>query len=71
MAFNTHYQKDGERMGHFAIQLTKLFKQAYSKETKMSVVLLQQSVTGLHPSISRQILLQKKPESLEQVIKEL
>ena len=41
MAFNTCYQKGGEWTGDFAIELSKLFKQAYSEETMTSAVLLQ------------------------------
>ena len=67
MAFNT-LPKDGERTGDFAIELTKLFKQAYFEETTMSAVLIQRFVIGLRPSISHQLLLWRKPESLEQAI---
>ena len=41
MAFNTRNQEDDERAGDFAIELTKLFKQAYPEENTMSTVLLQ------------------------------
>ena len=70
MAFNTRNQKDDERAGDFAIELTKLFKQAYPEENTMSTVLLQRFVTGLRPSISRQLLLRKRPDNLEHAIKD-
>ena len=69
MAFNTRNQKDDERAGDFAIELTKLFKQAYPEENTTSAV-LQRFVTGLRPSISRQLLLQKRPDNLEHAIKD-
>ena len=46
-----------------------LFIQAYPSEEPKSGILLQWFLTGLLPSLSRQVLLWGKPTSLEQAIK--
>ena len=58
-----------EKTADFAAELKKLFKQAYPDESATSTVLLQRFVTGLRPTISRQILLQGRPEDLEGAVK--
>ena len=60
MIFTSRNQKDDEHAADFAIKLTKPFKQAYSEENTTSTVLLQEFVTGLHPSIRCQLLLKKR-----------
>lgn len=47
----------------------KTFKRAFEKEKLTSDVLLQQFITGLLPQISRQLLIEEKPESLNVAIK--
>ena len=54
-----------EKTADFAAELKKLFKQAYPCESATSTVLLQRFVTG----ISRQLLLQGRPEDLEGAVK--
>ena len=58
--FNARDQGSDERVSDYASSL-KLFTSAYTGEALSSTVLLQRFVTGLRPEISRQILLQKKP----------
>ena len=57
-----------ERVEDFAAALRKLFKQAYPGEALASSVLHQRFLTGLRPSISRQLLLRKKPTELSEAI---
>ena len=54
-----------EKTADFAAEL----KQAYPDESATSTVLLQRFVTGLRPTISRQLLLQGRPEDLEGAVK--
>ena len=70
MIFTSRNQKDDERAADFAIELTKLFKQAYPEENTTSAVLLQRFVTGLRPSIRCQLLLKKRPENMSQTVKD-
>ena len=46
----------------------EVFRLAYPEEEKSSSVLLQRFLTGLHPEISRQILLKERPSSLEKAL---
>ena len=62
-------QSHEEKVEHFAMRLKKLFKQAYEKEDPASDVLLQRFLTGLRPSISRQLLINGKPKTIEEAIK--
>ena len=66
--FNERCQGSQEKPVDFASELRKLFKQAFPEEDTKSVVLLQRFLTGLKPQISCQILLRKRPETLEQAI---
>ena len=70
MIFTSWNKKDDEHAADYAIKLTKLFKQAYPEENTTSTVLLQQFVTGLHPSIRCQLLLKKRPENMSQRVKD-
>lgn len=67
--FNQHDQLPSEKVGEYASMLKQLFKQAYPTEAGAeSTVLLQRFLMGLRPSITRQMLLQKKPTTLAQAI---
>ena len=68
-AFVERGQGAQEKTADFAAELKKLFVQAYPDESPTSTVLLQRFVTGLRPTISRQLLLQGKPEDLESAVK--
>jgi hypothetical protein len=67
--FMSCVQQANEKAENFAIRLRKLFKQAFEDEEDTSHVLLQRFITGLSPKISRQLLLEGKPETLEVAIK--
>ena len=67
-AFVSRDQGSQERVEDFAAALRKLFKQAYPGEALTSSVLHQRFLTGLRPSISRQLLLRKKPTELSEAI---
>ena len=69
MTFIERNQRAQEKTVDFAAELKKLFGQAYPDENLTSKVLLQRFVTGLRPTISRQLLLQGKPEDLEGAVK--
>ena len=47
-----------------------LFTEAYASENLTSAILLQRFLTGLLPPIHRQLLLQGKPETLAQTVKD-
>ena len=66
--FNEQFQGPHEKAGDFASELKKLFQQAFPGEDVNSTVLLQRYLTGLRPTISRQILLRKKPDTFQQAI---
>ena len=66
--FNTRDQRPNEKVIDYATELKQLFKQAYPGEGVDSTVLLQRFLTGLRPSIARQMLLQKKPDNLKSAI---
>lgn len=68
--FIARIQRDGETVDSFAENLKLLFKQAYPSEEPTSSILLQRFLTGLRPSLSRQLLFRGKPSSLEQAIKD-
>ena len=68
-AFIERRQGAQEKTPDFAAELKKLFGQAYPDESPASTVLLQRFITGLRPAISRQLLLQGKPEDLERAVK--
>ena len=68
--FIARIQQDGEPVNTFASELKLLFSQAYPLEEPTSGILLQRFLTGLLPSLSRQVLLRGKPTSLEQAIKD-
>ncbi len=67
-SFVERTQHSQEKATDFAAELKKLFKQAYPEESLTSAVLLRRFVTGLRPTVGRQLLLQGKPESLEGAI---
>ncbi|KAL5517946.1 hypothetical protein EMCRGX_G003596 [Ephydatia muelleri] len=52
----------------FAMQLKKLFKQAYPEEDSTSSILLQRFVMGLKTPVSMQLLLRGKPDTFENAI---
>ena len=68
--FIARIQQDGESVNTFAADLKLLFGQAYLSEEPTSGILLQRFLTGLLPSLSRQLLLRGKPTTLEQAIKD-
>ena len=67
-AFVSRDQAPHERVEDFAADLRKIFKQAYPGEALTSSVLHQRFLTGLRPSISRQLLLRKMPTKLSEAI---
>ena len=67
--FLARNQSPNEKVGDFVLDLKKKFKQAYPAEPLTSAVLLQKFLTGLQPSISRHVLLNKQPETLDDAIK--
>ena len=69
-AFGARHQGPQERAADFATALRKLFIQAYPEEKVTSSVLLQQFLTGLRASVSKQVLLRGQPENLEEAISE-
>ena len=66
--FMTRSQLERERVTEFAMQLKKLFKQAYPEENSTSGILLQRFVMGLKTPVSRQLLLRGKPDTFENAI---
>ena len=66
--FMTRSQLERERVTEFAMQLKKLFKQAYPEEDSTSGILLQRFVMGLKTPVSRQLLLRGKPDTFENAI---
>ena len=61
-------QLEKERVAEFAMQLKKLFKQAYPEERSTSGILLQRFVLRLKTPISTQLLLRGKPDTFEKAI---
>ena len=68
--FMVHSQVQGETVERFAEELSRLFSQAYPTEAPISDILLQRFLTGILPSIGRQLLLRGKPTTLKQAIKD-
>ena len=66
--FMARSQLEKERVAEFAMQLKKLFKQAYPEERSTSGILLQRFVLGLKTPISTQLLLRGKPDTFEKAI---
>ena len=66
--FMTRSQLERERVTEFAMQLKKLFKQAYPEEDSTSGILLQWFVMGLKTPVTRQLLLRGKPDTFENAI---
>ena len=56
-------QQQQEKVTEFAMNLKKLFEQAYPEESNASGILLQHFLMGLKTSISRQLLLRGKPDT--------
>ena len=67
-AFVSRDQQPNERAEDFAIELKKLFKEAYPSEVVTSSVLLQRFMTGLRPAVSQQLLLRGTPKELSEAI---
>ena len=67
-AFMSRCQGTGEIVRDYAMHLKKLFVEWYPGEAQTSVILLQRFLTGLSPSICRQLLLKGKPTSLTDAI---
>ena len=67
-AFMSRRQGTGETVRDYAMHLKKLFVESYPGEAQTSVILLQRFLTGLSPSICRQLLLKGKPTSLAYAI---
>lgn len=63
--FMNRNQGDHETTADYMIALKKLFRQAHPTESRDSTVLLQKFLTGLLPTISKQVLLGGRPVSLE------
>lgn len=61
-------QRHGERVEDFASRLKKLCRQAFAEGDANSGVVLQRLITGLLPSVGRQVLIKGKPDSLERAI---
>jgi hypothetical protein len=57
-------QRPGERIEDFASHLKRLYKQAFNDDNTDSQVVLQRFLTGLHPNIGRQVLIEGKPTDL-------
>ena len=68
--FMTRSQWPEEKVADFVVELKKLFKEAYPAEELTSAILLQRFLTGLLPSIRRQLLLRGRPDTLQQAIQE-
>ena len=68
--FMTRTQYPEEKVSDFAMELKRLFKDAYSSDDYTSAILLQRFLTGLLSPIRRQLLLHGKPETLQQAIKD-
>ena len=66
--FNQRDQLQHEKVDEYAGVLKRLFRQAYLGEETNSAVLLQRFITGLRPSILRQMLLRKKPTNLAEAM---
>ena len=67
-AFMSRHQLTGETVRDYATNLRKLFTESYPGEEQTSAILLQRFLTGLSPSICRQLLLKGKPSSLANAI---
>jgi len=67
-AFMSRHQLPGETVRDYAMNLRKLFTESYPDEEQTSAILLQRFLTGLSPSICRQLLLKGKPSSLTNAI---
>ena len=68
--FMLRSQRRGERILDYAADLKKLFTEAYETENSTSAILVQRFLTGLLPPIRRQLLLQGKPGTLIQAVKD-
>ena len=67
-AFMSRHQSAGETVRDYVADIKKLFKESYPEEPQTSPILLQRFLTGLVPSICRQLLLRGKPTMIEQAI---
>ena len=68
--FNQRDQLLNEKVDDYASELKQLFKQAYPAKATDSTVLQQKFLTGLQPSIARQLLLKQRPKRLSDAIKD-
>ena len=67
--FAVRNQAPRERVSDYAVELRKLFEEAYPSEDAKSAVLLQRYLAGLLPAIGRQVLLKGKPTDMENASK--
>ena len=65
--FMARSQLEHEKVMEYAMNLKKLFRQAYPEESVTSGILLQRFVMGLKTPISKQLLLRGKPDTLQNV----
>ena len=68
--FTVWIQQEGETVNIFTGDLKLLLSQAYPLENLTPGIQLQQFLTGLLPSFSLQLLLQWKPTSFKQAVKD-
>ena len=68
--FMSRSQLPGERILDYVADLKKLFTEAYETENSTSAILVQLFLTGLLPPIRHQLLLQGKPGTLTQAVKD-
>ena len=68
--FNSRHQDDKERVVDYATQLRKAFIEAYPDEDVGSAVLVQTFLSGLRPSIARQVVLKGRPTTMDKAIEE-
>ena len=62
-------QQRQEKVADYATELKKLFTEAYPTEAATSTVFLQRFLSGLAPSIGKQVLLKGRPGNMEDAIK--
>ena len=68
--FMSRSQRPGERILDYVADLKKLFTEAYETDNSTSAILVQHFLTGLLPPIHCQLLLQGKPGTLPQAVKD-
>ena len=68
--FMSHTQQPREKVSDFAVELKKLFKEAYPEEQFTSAILVQRFLTGLLPKVREQVLLHGKPDTLQRAVED-